>query len=336
MIKELADELKDIKEIDLKKLEKVVNSPVLNPDDEPISFEINIRENPAFLSKSRIDPDRELRKVEITAGLKPKVLAGECMFCDPEKCAKFSPELGLDKQYFLNESMAFSNWFTTSRFHGVVVYNYKQHVIDPDQLSLNNWIDGINLVKKIGKLSKKKYVSSHINFGPKAAASLEHFHGQFHCEDTPLAKTLLSMNTTKSSDWWKSWVKAMNNEGLVIDYDAASKTALYVEWSPAFGKVELVTINLENPCFQMNDKETEAVAKFIQKSVKIISEISDQFNVINLSASAKDSYCNQFRVFPRAPTSQSLKAWEGYLEFMGETVPQIHPKKLAELASQIG
>ncbi len=336
MIKELEADLKGVKETDLKKLEKVVHSPVLDPKGDPISFEINVRENPAFLSKSRIDPDRELRKVEITADLKPKVLSGECMFCDPEKCAMFSPELGLEKHYLLNDSMAFSNWFTSGRFHGVVVYNYKQHVVNPKQLTLNNWIDGINLVKKIGKLTKKKYVSSHINFGPKAAASLEHFHGQFHCEDKPLAKTLLSMQLTKNNKWWKSWVKSMNNEDLVIDYDAASKTVLYAEWSPAFGKVELVTINLENPCFFMNEKETEAVARFMQKSINIISEISNQFNVVNLSASAKDSYCNQFRVFPRSPTSQSLKSWEGYLEFLGETVPHIHPKKLAELARQIG
>jgi galactose-1-phosphate uridylyltransferase len=336
MIKELADYLRGVKEVDLKKLEKIVQSPVLDPKGEQISFDISIRENPAFLSKARIDPKREMRKLEITADLKPKVLSDECMFCDPEKCAKFSPELGLEKQYFLNDSMSFSNWFTSSKFHGVIVYNYKQHVIDPRQLTLENWIDGISLVKKIGKLAKKKYVSSHINYGLKAAASLEHFHGQFHCEDEPIAMTKLSMQLTKNDKWWKSWVKALNNEGLVIDYDADSKTVLFVEWSPAFGKVELVIMNLENPCFFMNDKETEAVARFMQRSVDIVSEISDQFNVINLSASAKDSYCNQFRIIPRSPTSQSLKTWEGYLEFLGETVPHIRPKKVAELASQIG
>ena len=334
MIKELGTDLKDVKEIDLKKLEKVVHSPVLDPRSDPISFDIKVRENPAFLSKARIIPERELRKLEITADLKPKVL-GDCFFCDPEKCAKFSPEIGLEKQYFLNDSMVFSNLFTSGKIHGVVVYNYKEHIIDPRQLSLNNWIDGINLVKKIGKLTKKKYVSSHINFGSKAAASLEHFHGQFHCEDSPLAKTLLSMNLTKDNNWWKSWVKTLNNEGLVIDYNDESKTVFYAEWSPAFGKAELVILNLENPSFQMSNKETEAVAKFLQKAVKVITEISDQFNVINLSASSKDSYCNQFRIFPRAPTSLALKTWEGYLEFLGETVPHILPKNLAELAKQI-
>jgi hypothetical protein len=64
--------------------------------------------------------------------------------------------------------------------------------------------------------------------------------------------------------------------------------------------------------------------------------VSYQFNVVNLSASSKDSYCNQFRIIPRAPTSQALKTWEGYLEFLGETVPHIHPKNLVELAKQIG
>jgi galactose-1-phosphate uridylyltransferase len=334
MIKELETDLKDVKEIDLKKLEKVVHSPVLDPYGKPKSYEVRIRENPAFLSKARIIPERELRKLEITADLKPKVL-DECFFCDPEKCAKFSPDTGLEKQYFLNDSMAFSNLFTSGKIHGVVVYNYKEHVVDPRQLTLNNWIDGNNLVKKIGKLSKKKYVSCHANSGSKAASSLEHFHGQFHCEDMPMAKTLLSMQLTKNNKWWESWVKALNNEGLVIEYNADSKTVLYAEWSPAFGKAELVIMNLDNPSFQMSDKETEAVAKFLQKSVKVISEISDQFNIVNLSASSKDSYCNQFRIFPRAPTSQALKVWEGYLEFLGETVPHIVPKNLVELARQI-
>ena len=334
MMKELSDYLKDIKEADLGKLEKEVHSCVLNPKDEPLEFDIKIRENPAFLSKARIDPKREKRKVEITAALMPKVLGEECLFCDPEKCAKFHPDTGLEKQYFLGDSVAFSNLFTSGKIHGVVVYNYKSHIIDPKQITLENWVDGISLVKRIGELTGKKYVSSHINYGLKAASSLEHFHGQFHCEDTPLAKTLLSMNLTKSDKWWKSWVKALDSKGLVLDYDDESKTILFVEWSPAFGKVELVIMNLENPSFMLREREIFAIAKFMEKSVKIISEISDQFNVVNLSASGCDSYCNQFRLFPRSPTSQSLKSWEGYLEFMGETVPHIHPEKLAELAKQ--
>jgi galactose-1-phosphate uridylyltransferase len=334
MIKELETDLKDVKETDLKKLEKVIESTVLDPNKKLKKYEIKIRENPAFLSKARIIPERESRPIELDGKIKPTVL-GECFFCDPEKAANFSPETGLEEKYFLNDSMAFSNLFTSGKIHGVVVYNYKEHIIDPRELSLGNWVDGINLVKKIGKLTKKIYVSSHINFGSKAAASIEHFHGQFHCENKPIAKTLLSMQLTKNNKWWKSWVKALNNEGLVIDYDAESKTVLYAEWSPAFGKAELVVINLENPCFQMSDKETEAVAKFLQKSVKAVCELSDQFNVINLSASSKDSFCNQFRIFPRAPISQALKAWEGYLEFLGETVPHIHPKNLAEIVRQI-
>jgi galactose-1-phosphate uridylyltransferase len=334
MIKELQACLKDVKEADLKKLEKIVKSTVLDPNKKLKKYEIKIRQNPAFASKSRIAPERESRPIEIDGKLEPTVL-GECFFCNPDKCARFSPDTGLEEQYFLNDSMAFSNLFTSGKIHGVVVYNYKQHIVDVRELSLNNWIDGLNLVKKIGKISKKKYVSCHANGGSKAASSIEHFHSQFHCEDTPLARTLLSMNLTKNKDWWKSWVKALDKLGLVIDYDADSKTALYAEWSPAFGKVELVIINLENPCFQMNDKETEAVAKFLQKAVKVIYEVSDQFNIVNLSASAKDKYCNQFRIFPRAPTSQALKSWEGYIEFLGETIPHIHPKKLAELAREI-
>jgi len=333
MLKDLEKYLKDIKIINLKKFEKVIHSSVLDPLNKIRKYEIKIRENPAFASRSRIAPERESRPLEITEELKPKVL-GDCFFCNPEKCAKFSPKTGLKEQYLLNESIAFSNLFTSGEIHGVVVYNYKEHIVDPRNLSLNNWIDGINLVKKIGKLSKKKYVSSHINCGSKAAASIEHFHGQFHCEDKPIAKTLLSMELTKNNKWWKSWVRAMNKEGLVIDFDNKSKTVLYAEWSPVFGKAELVIINLENPSFFMNDKEVEAVAKFLQKSVKAIIEVSDQFNVVNLSASKKDKFCNQFRIFPRSPTIQGLKSWEGYLEFLGETVPHIHPKKLVEIVKQ--
>ena len=333
MLKDLEKYLKDIKIINLKKFEKVIHSSVLDPLNKIRKYEIKIRENPAFASRSRIAPERESRPLEITEELKPKVL-GDCFFCNPEKCAKFSPKTGLKEQYLLNESIAFSNLFTSGEIHGVVVYNYKEHIVDPRNLSLNNWIDGINLVKKIGKLSKKKYVSSHINCGSKAAASIEHFHGQFHCEDKPIAKTLLSMELTKNNKWWKSWVRAMNKEGLVIDFDNKSKTVLYAEWSPVFGKAELVIINLENPSFFMNDKEVEAVAKFLQKSVKAIIEVSDQFNVVNLSASKKDKFCNQFRILPRSPTIQGLKSWEGYLEFLGETVPHIHPKKLVEIVKQ--
>jgi len=329
--------LKNVKKIDLKKLEKIVKSSVISPEGQTKTYEIKIRSNPAFSSKARIAPERELRKMEIP--VMPQQLSLDCFFCDPlGKGAKFAKSTGLEQQYYLNDSVAFSNLFTSGKIHGVVVYNYKKHLTDPRNLTLNNWIDGLNLVKQIGKESKKRCVSSNINFGPKAAASLEHFHGQFHCEDEPLAKTLLCMNLTKklaskSKNWWKSWVKAMSEKGLVIDFDKESKTAFYVEWSPAFGKVELVIINLENPCFQMSDAETRSVAKFLSIAVKIIMDnVSDQFNIVNLSASSKEDFCNQFRIFPRSPFSQGIKSWEGYLEAMGETVPHIHPEKIAEIA----
>jgi galactose-1-phosphate uridylyltransferase len=332
MINDLEKYLKNVKAVNLKEFEKTIQSTVLDSAKKLKKYEIKIRENPAFASRSRIAPEREARPIEIDGELKPAVL-GDCFFCDPAKCARFSSDTGLKEQYFLNESMAFSNLFTSGRIHGIVVYNYKEHIVDPRQLSLNNWIDGINLVKEIGGATKKKYVSTHINAGSKAASSIEHFHGQFHCEDKPIAKTMLSLGLVK--DWWKPWIKALNKEGLVIDFDNESKTALYAEWSPAFGKTELVIINLENPCFMMSDKEVEAVAKFLQKAIKITVEISDQFNVVNLSASKNDSFCNQFRIISRSPSAQSIKSWEGYLELMGETVPHIHPNKLVELAKQL-
>jgi len=327
----LEDYLKKTKEINLKKLEKTIKSSVIDPPSQLKTYEIKIRSNPAFASKSRIAPERELRKIETTSV--PQQTSKECFFCDPlGKGARFAKDTGLQKQYFLNESAAFSNLFTSGKIHGVIVYNYKKHTTDPRKLTINNWIDGLKLVQEIGKESKKKYISSNINSGPKAAASLEHFHGQFHCEDEPLSKTSLAMKLGNKK-YWKSWVKAILRAGLVIDFDEESKTVLYVEWSPAFGKTELVVINLENPCFQsMNDSEVKAVAKFLSKAVKItMNNVSDQFNIVNLSASPKDDFCNQFRIFPRAPLNQGVKSWEGYLEAMGETVPHITPEKLAEI-----
>jgi galactose-1-phosphate uridylyltransferase len=335
----MLDYFKKTKEINLKKLEKIIKSSVIDPSGQLKIYEIKIRSNPAFASKSRIAPERESRKIETTS-LVSQQASKECFFCDPlRKGAKFSKNTGLQQQYYLNDCAAFSNLFTFGKVHGVIVYNYKKHITDPRGLTLNNWIDGIKLVKEIGKESRRKYVSLNVNSGPKAAASLEHFHGQFHCEDEPLSKTLLCMNLTKklakkSSMWWKSWIKSMLEKGLVIDFDENSKTVLYVEWSPVFGKTELVVINLENPCFQnMDDDEIETVAKFLEKAIKIImSNISDQFNIVNLSASPKDDFCNQFRIFPRAPLASGTKSWEGYLEAMNETVPHISPEKLAEIA----
>jgi len=335
----LEDYLKKIKKIDLKKLEKIIKSSVIDPSDQLKTCEIKIRSNPAFASKARIAPERERRPIE-TSEAPLEETSKECFFCNPKiNCAKFVKETGLKQQYFLNDSVAFPNLFTFGNIHGIIVYNYKKHITDPRNLTLNNWIDGLKLVRDIGKESKKKYVSSNVNSGPKAAASLEHFHGQFHCEDEPLSKTSLCMNLTKklakkSSIWWKSWVKSMNENNLVIDFDEESKTVLYVEWSPAFGKTELVVINLENPSFaSMNNIELESVAKFLEKAVKItMHNISDQFNIVNLSASPRDDFCNQFRIFPKAPLSLGVKSWEGYLEAMDETIPHISPEKLAEIA----
>jgi galactose-1-phosphate uridylyltransferase len=335
----LEDYLKKTKKIDLKKLEKIIKSSVIDPSGQLKIYEIKIRSNPAFASKSRIAPERESRKIETTS-LVSQQASKECFFCDPlRKGAKFAKNTGLQQQYYLNDCAAFSNLFTFGKVHGVIVYNYKKHITDPRNLTLNNWIDGLKLVREIGKESRRKYISLNVNSGPKAAASLEHFHGQFHCEDEPLSKTYLCMSLTKklakkNSMWWKSWVKSMNENNLVIDFDEKSKTVFYVEWSSAFGKAELVVINLENPSFlTMKDSELESVAKFLSKAIKIITDnVSDQFNIVNLSASPKDDFCNQFRIFPKAPLSLGTKSWEGYLEAMDETVPHISPEKLAEIA----
>jgi len=330
----MLDYFKKVKEIKLKKLEEIVKSSVIDSSKQTKTYEIKIRTNHAFASKSRIAPEREMRKIEtVTVS---QQASRECFFCDPlEKCAKFAKDTGLEQQYYLNDSAAFSNLFTSGKIHGVVIYNYKKHITDPRSLTLNNWLDGLKLVQQIGKESKRKYVSSNVNFGPKAAASLEHFHGQFHCEDEPLSKTSLAMRIGNKK-YWKSWIKSMIKANLLIDFNEENKTAFYVEWSPSFGKTELVIINLENPCFQLSIDETESVAKYLEKAVKItMDNVSDQFNIINLSASLKDDFCNQFRIFPRAPLASGAKSWEGYLEAMGETVPHIHPEKLAEIARKL-
>ena len=336
MLNDLIKYLKATKKTNLKKLEIIVDSFVLDPTGKPKKYEIKIRTNPAFHSKARIAPERETRKIEtISLGFKEPPLL-DCIFCDPKnKAAKFAKETGLEEQYYLNDSVIFSNLFTFGKIHGVVLYNYKNHIKDPRNLTVNNWIDGIKLVQKIGKKSKKKYVSSHVNCGVKAASSLEHFHGQFHCEDEPLSRTARLMMFSNKK-YWKSWVKALSEDGLVIDFDTKSKTVFFVEWSPVFGKTELVIINLENTSFQnMNDDEVKAVAKFLEKAIKITMEnVSDQFNIVNLSGSPKDNFCNQFRIFPRSPLSHGAKTWEGYLEAMGETVPHILPEKLAEVAKK--
>jgi len=246
-------------------------------------------------------PEREARKIETTSlGFKTPSL--ECFFCNPNKCAKFSKETGLKNQYILNDSIAFSNLFPFGKIHGIVVHNYKQHIIDPRGLLLNNWVDSIKLVQKIGKLSKKKYVSIHVNCGSKAASSLEHFHAQFHCEDKPLAKTSLAMKLG-TKKYWKSWVKAMMEEELIIDFDEENNVVFFVEWSPVFGKTEFVVMTLETSSFQkMSNKEINAVSRFIDRAIRItIDRVSDQFNIVNLSAAPRDDFCNQFRIFSRAP-----------------------------------
>jgi hypothetical protein len=82
----------------------------------------------------------------------------------------------------------------------------------------------------------------------------------------------------------------------------------------------------------MGEKEIKAVAKFLDKAIRItMNNVSDQFNIINLSASPKDDFCNQFRIFSRSPLENGIKSWEGYVEAMGETVPHIIPERLAEI-----
>lgn len=320
-----------MRKIDLNKLEEKIKVFVISPENEKLEYEVKIRENPAFSTRARIAIARELRPKEIKK-YRGEEKKAECYFCNPEKCAKFSPESNLKQQYFLNNSLAFANLFPFGKIHGVIVYNYKSHVLDPRKITLNEWVDGLNLVQNIGRESKKPYISTHLNHGEKAGTSLEHFHGQFLCEDKPLTKTEQVMERCKKlgggvRKYWHAWLEAIKSKGLLIDLNKESETSFYVEWSPAFGKVELVIVNLNKPSFLSLDKgEIEATANYLRRGVEIVMKVSDQFNIINLSASPMDDFCNQFRIFPRAPSKEGMKSWEGYLENLGETVPAIEPE----------
>ncbi|MFH1575496.1 MAG: hypothetical protein ABIB55_00955 [Candidatus Nealsonbacteria bacterium] len=321
--------------INLEKIRQKIEIPVKNPSSGEIKIhQIEFRINPAFGSRARIAPSRVLRKKEVT----PVGLAKndkECFFCHPEeKCARFPGQLGLKEQYFNGNSAAFSNLYPFGQTHGVVVYNCKRHQTGPQQLEFQDWLSGLELVQAVGRGAKKEYVSTHFNCGQKAAASLEHFHGQFHCEDFPLAKTKLLLNSVpKGKSYWPAWLGQMEKEGLLLDFDKKNQVAFYVEWAPAFGKTELVVITLKKSSFQLLDSgELNSVAKYLEKATRILSDnISRQFNMVNLSAGKKDNFCNQFRLFPRAPVSEGIKSWEGYLESAGEVGPSLDPQDVSGL-----
>ena len=339
MTKELSKYLKGVKKINIKKLEKNITAKVKNPSKKTVAYKIQIRENPAFLSKSRIHLKREMRPVEIKE-IK-HVSKSKCIFCNPKEFAGFHPQNRLEYLYHLNDSMVFSNLFPTGKIHGIILHTRK-HITDSRKLKIRHWVDSIKLVQRVGNLSGKKYISYHVNHGAKAAASISHFHGQFHCEDEPISKTLLSMKKSKkysgkSKKFWKSWVKTMLSEKLILDFDPINKVVMYVEWSPVFGKTEIVVMTMETSAFQeMSQGEVETVARYLKRATEITTEkISEQYNIVNFSAGPKEDYCNHFRIFSRSPSSQGTKSWEGYLEFMGETIPHIDPKKFASVAKKI-
>jgi galactose-1-phosphate uridylyltransferase len=340
MFKDLSKYLRDIKKINLRKLEKTVTAKVKDASKKTKTYKIHIRENPAFFSKARIDIKRELRPIEIKK-IRKSTPQRKCVFCNPFGFAGFDPKTKLDPSYHLNDSTIISNLFPAGKIHGIILHT-KKHIVDARNIKIRHWVDSIKLVQKAGNLSGKKYVSYNVNHGSKAGASIEHFHGQFHCEDEPISKTLLSMKLTKkfsgkSQKYWKGWVKSMLSEGLVLDYDPISKVVMFVEWSPVFGKTEIVVMTMETSAFQeMSQGEVEVVAKYLKKATEITTaNISEQYNIINFSAAPNDDYCNQFRIFSRAPSSQGIKSWEGYMEFMGETIPHTDPKKFAILARKV-
>ena len=75
----LEDYLKNVKEINLKKLEKIVKSSVTDSSGKLKTYEIKIRDNPAFASKSRIAPERELRPIGTTISSSQET-SKECFF----------------------------------------------------------------------------------------------------------------------------------------------------------------------------------------------------------------------------------------------------------------
>ncbi len=298
---------------------------------------ILFRENPILGGRARIEPEREKRKLE-TTHYEPKVKEEECYFCHPqEKCSKFPEEFGLKKIYFLNESVAFSNLYPIDEVMGVVVYNYKKHIISPIDLSYENWRDGLLLVKKVFEDSKKKYLYNNVNFGPKSAASIEHFHGQFICSNHELTITKrvrenINKFSSSAREFWRTWVKAMFEKDLVLHLDEENEVALFVEWAPILGKSELVILSLNSSSLgEMGEKELRSVAKLLEVATKIFVEyVSDQFTILNISSFIGDDFCNQFRIASRAPLKYGMKVWEGFLELSGESVPNILPEELAQ------
>lgn len=317
---------------DFNKLEKKIKTKVFDPRTKKIEeYEIVKRINPAFNSLARINPAREKRPLKIKK-IKVQKRKKDCFFCDPEnKCARFVKPL--EPLYYLNDSVAFSNLYPLGEISGVIVHNYKKHVIDARSTTIKQWNDSLQLAKKVCIESNKKFLSYNINNGPKGAASQEHFHAQFLCQNKEF-KIVELVKRLVNKDWWKSWLDFMNKKKLVIS--KKNNVYLYSEWAPAFGKVELVVLSLKSPSLlQMDKNEIMIVSKFLKKGIDFIADnISGQFNMLGLSSN-KD-FCNQFRIIPRSPLNEGLKTWEGYLEFMNETVPHISPESIAKLLRRKG
>ncbi|MCW1300958.1 MAG: hypothetical protein QW507_02910 [Candidatus Nanoarchaeia archaeon] len=322
----------------LNELEKVVNTKVYDEiHKQEIERTIIFRENPIFMSRARIEPSREERKIETDFAYPIKVKEEECFFCHPnEKCSKFRHE-NLSPIYFLNESVVFSNLYPIDEIMGVVVYDYKRHVVSPLELNSSHWRDGLLLVKKVFESSGKKYVYNHLNFGPKSAASIEHFHGQFICSNYESILTSRVRENARKLEVsprlaLKSWIEALDEKGLILKRDENTSTYLFVEWAPVFGKSELViTSTYHSNLGEMEDLEIQKVAEFLELGSKLFfTHVSNQFTIINVASFKSDEFCNQFRIVARAPLEQGMKSWEGFLELSGESVPNILPEALAQ------
>lgn len=321
----------------LNELEKVINTKVYDEiHKREVERKIIFRENPIFLSRARIEPSREERRIETSFVYPAKVKEEECFFCNPnEKCSKFSHE-NLNPIYFLNESVVFSNLYPIDEIMGVVVYDYKRHVVSPLELNSSHWRDGLSLVKKVFESSGKRYVYNHVNFGPKSAASIEHFHGQFICTDyesiltSRIRENVVKLGVSPKAAL-KAWIEALEEEGLVLKRDEVTGTYLFVEWSPVFGKSELVIASLHRSSLgEMEDFEIQKVAEFLDLATKLFfTHVSNQFTIINVASFKSDEFCNQFRIVARAPLEHGIKTWEGFLELSGESVPHILPEDLA-------
>ena len=250
-----------------------------------------------------------------------EIINKPCIFCQPEKVAKFGEEFGMEMMKN-DDAFLFPNINPYAKYSGVCAF--RKHYIKIDEfdstLIEKNLELGAEYIKKVEKIGNARYASINWNYMMPAGASIPHPHTQIIVDEHP---TTYMEKLIERREMFEKYIE-MEIEGERY-IGEIGKVALFTPFVP-FGFNEIFGVSREGMKESISD-----LARAIARIISYYAHMGrNSFNMC-IYMSLEDKFPLHFRCITRQNMVKYYRNDITFLERLhNEVILERMPEEIAE------